>query len=49
MKSIVRRRFVPSHYYRELYKILQNLSQGINNVIMILLLLIIMTLNAFVV
>lgn len=28
MKSIMRKRFVPSHYYRELYKKLQGLKQG---------------------
>jgi hypothetical protein len=27
MKSLIRRRFVPSHYYRELYQRLQSLSQ----------------------
>jgi hypothetical protein len=32
MKSLMRRRFVPSHYYKELYQILQSLSQGINRV-----------------
>jgi hypothetical protein len=28
MKAIMRRRFVPSHYYRELYQKLQSLTQG---------------------
>jgi len=28
----MRRRFMPSHYYRESYQILQSLSQGINRV-----------------
>ena len=28
MKALMRRRFVPSHYYRELYKRLQGLRQG---------------------
>jgi len=28
----MRRRFVPSNYYKELYQILQSLSQGINRV-----------------
>ena len=28
MKTVMRRRFVPSHYYRELYKKLQGLKQG---------------------
>jgi hypothetical protein len=32
MKSFIRRRFVPSHYYRELYQRLQSLSQGIESV-----------------
>ena len=32
MKSLMRRRFVPSNYYKELYQILQSLSQGINRV-----------------
>jgi hypothetical protein len=29
MKSLMRRRFVPSHYYRESYQILQSLTQYI--------------------
>ena len=28
MKATLRRRFVPSHYYRDLYKKLQSLTQG---------------------
>jgi hypothetical protein len=32
MKSFIRRRFVPSHYYRELYQRLQSLSQGTKSV-----------------
>jgi len=32
MKSFIRRRFVPSHYYRELYQRLQSLSQGTESV-----------------
>ena len=28
MKASIRRRFVPSHYYRDLYQKLQSLSQG---------------------
>jgi hypothetical protein len=32
MKSLMRRRFVLSHYYRESYQILHSLSQGINRV-----------------
>ena len=28
MKTIMRRRFVPSHYYRDLHKKLQTLTQG---------------------
>ena len=32
MKAIMRRRFVPSHYYRELYQRLQSLTQGSKSV-----------------
>jgi hypothetical protein len=32
MKSLMKRRFVPNHYYRELYQRLQSLSQGTKNV-----------------
>lgn len=32
MKSLMGKIFVPSHYYRELYKRLQSLSQGIKSV-----------------
>ena len=32
LKAIMRRRFVPSHYYRDLYKKLQNLIQGSRSV-----------------
>jgi hypothetical protein len=32
MKAIMRRRFVPSHYYRELYQKLQSLTQGYKTV-----------------
>ena len=32
MKSLMRRRFVPSHYYRELYQMLESLSQGTKSV-----------------
>jgi hypothetical protein len=32
MKAIMRRRFVPSHYYRELYQKLQSLTQGYKSV-----------------
>ncbi|XP_075662695.1 uncharacterized protein LOC142632168 [Castanea sativa] len=32
MKDIMRRRFVPSHYYRDLYQKLQNLTQGYRSV-----------------
>jgi len=28
MKAVMRKRFVPTHYYRELFKRLQGLSQG---------------------
>ena len=28
MKTIMRRRFVPSHYYRDLHRKLQTLTQG---------------------
>ena len=28
MKAVMRKRFVPSYYYRELYQKLQNLRQG---------------------
>ncbi|KAF7833054.1 Transposon Ty3-I Gag-Pol polyprotein [Senna tora] len=30
MKTLLRRRFIPSHYYRELYQRLQNIAQGSN-------------------
>ncbi|KAH9734747.1 Endonuclease [Citrus sinensis] len=33
MKAIMRRRFVPSHYYRELHQRLQSLTQDIANVV----------------
>ena len=32
MKSLMRRRFVPNHYYRNLYKKLQRLTQGSRSV-----------------
>jgi hypothetical protein len=32
MKAIMRRRFVPSHYYREFYQKLQSLTQGYKSV-----------------
>ena len=32
MKAIMRRRFVPSHYYRELYQKLQSLTQSYKSV-----------------
>jgi hypothetical protein len=32
MKSLMRRRFIPSHYYRELYQRLQSLSPGTKSV-----------------
>jgi len=32
MKSLMRRRFVPSHYYRKLHQRLQSLSQGTKSV-----------------
>ena len=32
MKATMRRRFVPSHYYRDLYKKLQSLTQGYKSV-----------------
>jgi translation elongation factor EF-4 len=32
MKAIMRRRFVPSHYYRDLYQKLQSLTQGYRSV-----------------
>ena len=32
MKATVRRRFVPSHYYRDLYQKLQSLTQGYRSV-----------------
>jgi hypothetical protein len=32
MKSFMKRRFVPNHYYRELYQRLQSLSQGTKSV-----------------
>jgi hypothetical protein len=32
MKYLMKRRFVPNHYYRELYQRLQSLSQGTKNV-----------------
>ena len=28
LRALMRRQFIPSHYYRDLYQILQNLSQG---------------------
>ena len=32
MKSLMRRRFVPNHYYRDLYQKLQRLTQGSRSV-----------------
>jgi hypothetical protein len=32
MKAIMRRRFVPSHYYKKLYQKLQSLTQGYKSV-----------------
>ena len=32
LKAIMRRRFVPSHFYRDLYQKLQNLTQGSRSV-----------------
>jgi septum formation topological specificity factor MinE len=32
LKAFMRRRFVPSHYYRDLYQKLQNLTQGSRSV-----------------
>jgi hypothetical protein len=32
LKALMRRRFVPSHYYRDLYQKLQNLTQGFRSV-----------------
>ena len=32
MKAIIRRRFVPSHYYRDLYQKLQSFTQGYRSV-----------------
>ena len=32
MKATIRRRFVPSHYYRDLYQKLQSLTQGYRSV-----------------
>jgi len=32
LKALMRRRFVPSHYYRDLYQKLQNLTQGSRSV-----------------
>jgi hypothetical protein len=32
LKTLIRRRFVPSHYYRDLYQKLQNLTQGSRSV-----------------
>uniref|UniRef100_A0A2N9G226 Reverse transcriptase/retrotransposon-derived protein RNase H-like domain-containing protein n=1 Tax=Fagus sylvatica TaxID=28930 RepID=A0A2N9G226_FAGSY len=32
LKALMRRRFVPSHFYRDLYQKLQNLTQGSRNV-----------------
>ena len=32
MKTVMRRRFVPSYYYRELYQKLQSLTQGSRSV-----------------
>ena len=32
MKTIMRKRFIPSHYYKELYQRLQSLTQGSKSV-----------------
>jgi hypothetical protein len=32
LKALMRRKFVPSHYYRDLYQKLQNLTQGSRSV-----------------
>jgi hypothetical protein len=32
LKAIMRRRFVPSHFYRDLYQKFQNLTQGSRSV-----------------
>ena len=32
MKTIMRKRFVPQHYYREVYNMLQRLNQGSRSV-----------------
>jgi hypothetical protein len=32
IKFFMRRRFMPSHYYRDLYQRMQSLSQGIKSV-----------------
>ena len=32
MKAVMRKRFVPNHYYRKLYQRLQSLSQGSRSV-----------------
>jgi len=32
MKAIIKRRFVPIHYYQELYQKLQNLTQSFKSV-----------------
>ena len=32
MKRVMRRHFIPSHFYRELYQHLQNLTQGSKNI-----------------
>ena len=32
LKAIMRRRFIPSHYYRDLFQRLQNLTQGSKSV-----------------
>ena len=32
LKTLMRRRFVPSHFYRDLYQKLQNLTQGSRSV-----------------
>ena len=32
MKTIMRKRFVPNHYRREIYNTLQSLSQGSKNI-----------------
>ena len=32
MKAIMRKRFIPSHFHKELYQMLQSLSQGYKSV-----------------